>query len=296
MTRDEFERAIQAVDDELKASDVPIHLRPTAALFEFAKRLNVQEAVPLTTRVADPDDFSGPALGGQIHAWYERHYGERLKVDMRLGSILVMIRGDVWEMVLFGGYGRILLACDPSSLGDRRPRRAPDGAGVIYNVLNSVVKLPQHLANSLAEREKTELVTTYKDGLETLCSVNDGRRAPYVTEALSDLAESVRCVMDRSAHAQSKWASLQFTEKLMKSRLEVARVPFKRNHDLEGLKTLVSPLGHAIDNADLLAISCPAGARYGKVQVSRDEAVQAHQAALRVARSLGFCRTTGAAR
>jgi hypothetical protein len=290
VTRDEFERTIQSIDEGLKARDVPIHARPTVALVELAKRLNVEEDIPLTTRVANPDDFSGSALGGQIHSWYERHYGERLNVDMRLGSVLVDIRGDAWEMVVFNAYGRILLACDPSSLGDRQQRRAPGGGGVIYNVLNSIEKLPQHLADSLTDAEKVGLLTAFKEGFEALSAINDARASPYVPEALSDLADSVRCVMDRRPDGQSKWASLQFTEKLMKSRLEAAGVPFKKTHDLEELEKLVRPLSYAVSNADLLAISCPAGVRYGQVPVSRAEAVGAHQAALRVARSLGFCR------
>lgn len=287
LTRDEFERTIKLVDDELKSRHVPIHQRPTAALMEIAKLLNVQELIPLSTDAVDSEDFSPSALGKQVHAWYSQHYGNRLNVDMRLGSILVSIRGDPWEMVLFRAWGQIVLVCDSATLGDRRQRGAP-GGGAIYNVLNSIVDLPQHLANSLSGNERVELLTAYRDNFRMLSSVDQVREAPFVPEALTDLVESVRCVMDGQAHGQSKWASLQFSEKLMKSRLQTAGVPFGRNHFLERLGGLVGQLGHKVDGAELLLISCPAAVRYGEVDVSRDEAVGAHQAALRVARSLGF--------
>jgi hypothetical protein len=94
--------------------------------------------------------------------------------------------------------------------------------------------------------------------------------------------------MDRRAYGPSKWASLQFTEKLMKSRLASSSVAFPKNHKLDELSRLLTTIGSNVGKRDLDEIQCPAGVRYGDVSVDRDSALRAHIAALRVAWSLGY--------
>jgi hypothetical protein len=286
-TREEFERAITDIDAKLSARDVPIHARSLHALLEVARRLGIHEIVAVPTSV-DPEDFSASALAGQVHRWYEQRYGNRLKKHPGPGAILVKIKGEAWEMRIPLLMGAAWFVCDPLTLGQPRKRAATEGKPVIYNVLDAVANITPALASSLSDAELRELGDNFVAGLGVFGALVRESGSPLVFEACADLETSVRMFIDRQNYRQSKWASLQFTEKLMKSHLKNAGTPFKRNHDLAELNRKVASLGYSAAQADLEAIQCPGGARYGEVAVSKDSSLQAHQAALRVAGNLGF--------
>lgn len=82
-TEDNFNRLMQEIDRELQSETVPF----TARSMEAWRRFSSVFRLSLTTR--DP-------LSKKIFDWFNRWYGERAKITGQLGSMGVMLRGDVW--------------------------------------------------------------------------------------------------------------------------------------------------------------------------------------------------------
>ena len=108
---------------------------------------------------------------------------------------------------------------------------------------------------------------------------------PFINEAKVDLENAVNNILSHQAHyGQSKWASLQFSEKLLKCFLSEKSVGFPRSHNLSDLYRLAVSHGLSQFPTDLLAqVQCSAGVRYGDETLALDEAVRAHYS------SLGIC-------
>jgi hypothetical protein len=88
--------------------------------------------------------------------------------------------------------------------------------------------------------------------------------------------------MDRgNRFGESKWASLQAAEKILKATIEFEGAKFRFGHELATLCEQLDGLGITCEWASLISkIQCSAGIRYGEVTCTRNEAVEAHQASL----------------
>lgn len=89
----------------------------------------------------------------------------------------------------------------------------------------------------------------------------------------------------------SKWASLQAAEKFLKAYItqKGATAPF--SHDLQRLATLAESHGlPSILHAELGKVQCSADVRYGRIPVTKQEAVEAHHVAIGICAEVArFC-------
>jgi hypothetical protein len=111
-----------------------------------------------------------------------------------------------------------------------------------------------------------------------------GTDAPYIKEAMDDLLQSSESVLLRGPnYGQSNWASLQATEKVIKSYiLEKGGIPAKI-HKLSELIEHASQLGlPAIGHSLIQAIQCDPNVRYDSALVTKHNALAAHEAALMI--------------
>jgi hypothetical protein len=84
-------------------------------------------------------------------------------------------------------------------------------------------------------------------------------------------------------YGQSRWASLQFTEKYLKCFLKLKTVAFKKEHKLQIIADLAMKNGAPnIPVKAIQDIQCSAATRYGEEKVTLPEAVKAHQASIEV--------------
>jgi hypothetical protein len=283
MTNSEFEDAIQEIDDLLKQQGIDISWRPLWAAGKFAECFGlkipfVRQEVPAT-----PGDYAGESLSAHIRDWYAARYGDRLKVHLGPGSIVILIKGDPWRMNMPRIYGRVKFVCD----GDIKKYEGNSVVGSrnrlpVVNILNLIEGMPPGLAAALNDQELQEIRKQFFSGWSVLSKFQYAKTRPLVKEAMGDIETSIHCILSQTPqYGASKWASLQFVEKILKSYLVTTSGDFPKTHDLKKLAELASSQGiDSIPEWLLLKVQCSPSVRYGDNEVSLKEAVDANQSAL----------------
>lgn len=111
--------------------------------------------------------------------------------------------------------------------------------------------------------------------------VRELKTYPYFNEIQTDISTAVTVLFAPQPHfGQSKWASCQAAEKLIKYFLKSRNIHFPNTHKLQSLADLASKEGVELDTVALSKASVAAGVRYGEIPVTAEEAVQAHYASL----------------
>ena len=102
--------------------------------------------------------------------------------------------------------------------------------------------------------------------------------------ARGDVATAVNNLMDPGQrYGESKWASLQAAEKVIKAAITRQGGTYKFSHGLSGLTDQLAGLGIRFDAKPLTdVIQCTAGIRYGEESCTRREALTAHHASLQL--------------
>jgi HEPN domain-containing protein len=106
--------------------------------------------------------------------------------------------------------------------------------------------------------------------------------------AKGDVATAISNLMARPGRfGESKWASLQAAEKVLKAAIELAGGNFGKVHDLEKLFAQLAAVGTRVDPKPYAdAIQCKPGIRYGEEACTLDEALDAHRRSLDLVNAL----------
>lgn len=152
------------------------------------------------------------------------------------------------------------------------------------NPLHFITDFTQTLAKSLTPSELEELCRMFRCGLDSFEFIRAISGLDLVKEALGDLHTSVALLFTNPPqYGQSKWASLQATEKLLKAYIKKKGQEPKQIHNLQKLSDEANRLGMVKFNpASINKIQCKPDVRYGVISVSLAEAVEAHQAAVNI--------------
>lgn len=279
----EFLKLIKEIDEGFKKQNIPIFQRPLCAIREICIRQKISlNVVPYGPAV--PGLYTGDSLVAHVHEWYKKRYGDRLKIDFSPGSSAILIKGDPWKIKLPLLFGRAKFVFDPDLEKFKEEPKTKINEPIIANPLNCIEKFTTEIAKSLSKQEMQELAQFFMLAFEILKSLVEIKRKPYIPEAKADLDSAVNNIFSSPPHyGQSKWASLQFTEKLFKCFLELKNVSFPKKHDLKKLSYLASKNGlPAISPSVIQDIQCPAGVRYGEIAVTLNEAILAHHSSLKV--------------
>jgi len=284
----EFLQLIEEIDNYFKKKDMPIFQRPIHAIREVCLRLKTSLRIAPPPELIIKDDYTGDSLSAHIHNWYEKKYGDRLKIHSGPGVAAILIKGDPWKIKFPLIYGRVKFVFDPNL------EKYNDGSGIvksssymIANPLRCIEGFTSEYAKSLARDEMRKVAEFFIFALEALNSFRGIKSKPFIPEAKADLDAAVDNFFSTPPHyGQSKWASLQFTEKLLKCFLKLKKISFpkgKKGHDLQLLSNLayqngLPPLPSNIIND----IQSQAGIRYGEITVTLEEAIFAHHSSLKV--------------
>ncbi len=280
---------MEQVDQELRDKDITIPSRPLHAVGDVSKRLITDIIFAPEPAPAIPGRYDKLTLAAHISSWYETRYGDRLKVHPGPGSVVLLIRGDAWKMVLPQIYGHVICNCDPDLEKSRNAPRITTGPErPNYNILCCIEDFPAGLSNVLTEDERREILQFFMKAHEALQGIVNISEKPYVNEAIADLQTATASILGRPPqYGMSKWSSLQFIEKLLKSFLDLKKQPIPKHHDLRKIAQTAQTAGLVLPNASLLAsVQCIAGVRYGEVQVTLEEATLAHHASLDLGKQL----------
>jgi hypothetical protein len=283
----EFLEFIEEIDNDLKRKNILIFQRPIHAIREACLRLKVSLSVtPHGPSI--PGVYQGDSLVAHMDEWYKKKYADRLKIDFSPGSVAVLIKGDVWRIDFPLMYGSFRFVFDPDLEKYKRSDEMIINGPPYVNPLRTVKGFTTELAKTLTRREMNELKEFYIFGFDAIQRLREIESKPLISEARADLVAAVNNMFLMHPHyGQSKWASLQFSEKMLKCFLKTKKTGFPRSHELSELSKLCSCNGlPVIPNCITDAIQCPAGVRYGESNVSLDEAVDAHYASLIICSSV----------
>jgi hypothetical protein len=279
----EFEAMMREVDAALVAAGQPIPNRPIHAIREISLRYQVP--VPMPADPARLPTWLHPfaPLSAAINDWYERVYGDRLKVDMTPGRTAAILDGDLSLLVVPRLYGTVHFELSRTF----RPRPTTARGPAICNIVQLVKGLTPAKAALLSDGSLQCLGEAFGRALPALYTLENTEHE-LVRAARGDVATAVSCLMAPvSGFGPSKWASLQAAEKILKAALALASAPYSRTHNLADLGLAVREAGIPFDKPALLnAIQCSAGIRYGEEACDLSQALAAHHASLEVVNGL----------
>lgn len=275
----EFAALMEEVDRLMAAEGLPIPVRPMKALSVMSRFLNEPLRGVESGLRPHAGAYAGDDLSARVRDWYVERYGETLKWRVGPGRSVVLLRGALWVLHLPLIYGQVRVVVDPC---DPAP---PAGSGR-PNLLNSIESLPAGLRADLSQAECRTILRRFEIGrsaLDALCYLGVGG---LVSAARSDHEIAVDAMLGPRAHfGNSRWASLQAVEKLLKEYISRFRPLSKKdkNHDLDQLATEAERAGlGSVSRLLLQAVSCSVKVRYGEVAVARNAAIGSHYAALRL--------------
>lgn len=280
----EFNKLMEEIDETLKKRGVLIFQRQIYAIREVCVRLGISLSVaPLSPAITGK--FYGDSLSSHIIDWYDKKYGDRLKVDLGLGNGAIILKGDVWKTTFPRFYGGFKFIFDPN-IDEYKdfPETSKGQNYLIFNPLRCIDGLTSNLAITLEKQEIKNFSQFFILGINAKKLLEEIKSKPLIPEAKTDMESSVSYIFSQPPHyGQSKWASLQFVEKLLKCYLDLKRIEFRKTHDLLRLATLAEQHGlPPLPRLFIQNVQCPPGVRYGEPKVTLKEAVEAHHSALKI--------------
>jgi hypothetical protein len=257
----DFLSLIESVDAALEARHVPIDQRTLEAIREISQKIGVKLSFIYLEPPRDATPYNMSTLGWHIFNWYKERYGERSTYDMDLGKVAFWLRGDVW-------FIRVPIIFDWANA----------------DLVSFVESLTPALRGTLSGSETNEIKKVFRLGTEAFTYTLMKRSYKYVTESSSDHRSAVDFLKPPSPHPpQSKWASLQTTEKIIKAFTFLKGPNPKYDHKLIKVAQEAEALGlNQVDRALLDQIQCTPNARYGEEPITQQDAILAHQSALQV--------------
>src|SRR5690554_2178496 len=110
---EEFDNFMKKIDKKLKQEGIPIVARQIRGAGKVAKALDTNIYIaPLPP--AKPNDFSNYSLSAHVADWFDKRYGDRLKMNITFGNTIVLINHDFYKVHLPCIYGKPQYIFDPT--------------------------------------------------------------------------------------------------------------------------------------------------------------------------------------
>lgn len=279
----EFNALMERVDAKLASEGIPITLRPIRALMAIGNEFDTPIPLAKPFPNIDPSDpiAKNWPFVQRANQWYSDRYGDRLLHDFRPGRVAFLLRQTPWVLHLPRIYGR---AQTVASRTLKSERFRTDGVPPIYNVLDGIKGLTEELRRTLSDSELREIFTLFQLGYNALTTVEYLCPNGLVETGMADIDAAVGHIMARNpSYGQSRWASLQATEKILKACIELKGGKYSLTHDLQKICEEASSVGIPTPpREDIDTIQCLASVRYGTGASTLSEAINAHHASLRI--------------
>ncbi|WP_354038829.1 HEPN domain-containing protein [Devosia sp. UYZn731] len=272
---------MRAIDADLSKEDVSIPHRPIRAVIAVGTMFKL--AMPFfKPSLGAPAELKATAqLSENIHAWYEAAYGDRLKLDMGMGKMVIELDRDLYILAFPRIMGSVQFVTLTKFID--APRFSSNGPA-ICNILQLVQDLTEAKAGTLSIEALRGLDQKFNTGLEAHDILESSQKQELIRIARGDILTAINTLMDRhDRFAESKWASLQAAEKTLKAAIVLQGGMYKNTHDLAKLCEHLESLGLRFNWFPLTSvIQCSPAIRYGDEPCSREEALAAHQASLKL--------------
>lgn len=290
ITDKEFERRISAIDKEQKEENLPIYSRALNAFSRYAQKYKMKVFLAGFDKYKTINKYDSTNVANEINKWYEKKYGDALKVDFTLGNIAIQIAGDIYRLTIPLFFCGILIHANGK---DIHSDKLPEKGLRLINVLKYVEKLTQDLASELSHDDEQYIVQTFNIALELFNLLNKQENKNVLCKsARADFGYAVESLLGiKRDVGQSKWASLQATEKIFKSVIDRHKISFPKIHNLQKLSKIVNSIGFPSISDDLLkTIQCKPDTRYGNHNYNINDAIKAHHYSMYLSKELlKFC-------
>jgi len=271
---EDFNRLMQEIDREMQNENTPLTARSMEAWRRFSSVFRLSLVLN-----RDP-------LSKKIFDWFNRWYGDRAKSTMRLGSMGVMLRGDVLRMEFPLAYGSARIECC-RELNKEGPSIAigTHDNPLTINPLDFAVGLTQEYASTLTDEELEGFCNQFLFGFNAFNRIHEVfERGELTKQARSDLLASTNHLFHNPpSYGLSKWASLQAAEKFIKQFIIEKGGTAPKHHNLKQLATVAESHGlRKVPEHWIEDIQCSAEVRYGGIDVTAQEAVEAQYGSLQI--------------
>ena len=282
LTDADFDDVMLELDTKVRQANDNVFGREIMVLAEYTRHFHISLS-------------NADATTKRIFEWCDRMYGDRLKGNFENGYSMVLVKGDTCKLHNWFVAGMHAVVCESKPIGQNVKRDSPFGRIGIYNLLEGWIDgVTPALAMRVSEDERKEILRVYSimsaafAGLDNVRAVQGQANSPYIKEATDDLKVSVdSCLQRNPNYGQSKWASLQAAEKMIKSCIGKFGGTVKFNHDLsQQCANLTTASGVMVESRLVTAIQCKAEVRYDSKLVDKAGALAAHYAALEVCGAL----------
>lgn len=280
-----YDAMISSVDEHLARCGLPPFQRAWRAESLIAKALGIWASLPRWRRTAPTEEpFGVTDLLDRVGEWYEANYGKRMRTPFLAHSFAIDLRGTLWRARLPEVFGTITVFVDPDLSRGR-------GIGGGFNVLGAIDDFKQAYASRLRPIDMQRILDASQIGFTAITFLGAFRVDTLGEQAGLDYEHSVDALMTGFSWSKASWETAQCAEKVMKAvlvRKGFKRVPKGRDgHDIPSLgQMLVHDAGVSLDANDLDIIHCDPNVRYGEQGVSPATAYAAHEALLRLLKSL----------
>jgi hypothetical protein len=134
----------------------------------------------------------------------------------------------------------------------------------------------------LSENTLRDIARIFETGASAHYALDANKGLALVSIARGDIDTAVDNLMHPAQrNGDSKWASLQAAEKVMKAAIEQAGESYENTHILSKLASKLATVGVHFNSKPLTdAIQCSPGIRYGDEACDRAQALAAHHASL----------------
>ena len=266
----DFLKAMFEVDQELIKEGIEPNRRILFVLSKLQEKLPELLTVPIPLRSCSKEfdgSFTNLNLFGQIEIWYKLRYGDKTNMGhlATIGEMILLIENEPFKTICPDVLGTVIISWDILS---KRIEGLTPFRSQHLNTKEIIRLLDIYCRTSRAFIKYDELGLCYKK------------------EAINDLHRAVDGIINSDGYGQSKWDTLQFTEKVLKGVIiYITNQKANKTHDLIDLAKFL-PKKFNINEYYLNKINDNAGIRYGEKSISRNEAIEAHVASMKIFRDI----------
>lgn len=273
----QFEAMMAQIDFKLTNEGVNIPTRPMLAVREISMAYNLSMPLGGDTARLPPELRENAPLSEAINQWYKDNYEDRLKEYPCPGRMVIPLDGDLYVLCVPRIFGSVNFVLTRQWLPNPSIGRGP----ATYNITQLVDGMTAVKARRLSDVALDTIGTAFEIAVPAAFTLeNTDHSLMFI--ARGDVEAAVNGLMARGGrHGESKWASLQAAEKVLKTAIDRAGLKYGYTHGLASLCKILADTGLNFNaDAQVAAIQCKPGIRYGEETCSRDEALAAHRASL----------------
>lgn len=270
----QFEAMMAQIDFKLTNNGDDIPSRPMLAVREVSMTYNLSIPLGGDTMRMPPELRENAALSEAIHQWYKDNYGDRLKEDPCPGRMVILLDGDLYVLRVPRIFGSVNFVLTRQWLPNLGIGRGP----ATCNITQLVDGMTAAKAGRLSDAALDTIGRAFEIAVPaTFTLESTGHNLMFI--ARGDVEAAVNGLMARGGrYGESKWASLQAAEKVLKAAIDREGAKY---HGLAALCKTLADTGLSFNaDAQVAAIQCKPGIRYGEEPCACDEALAAHRASL----------------